>query len=240
MSLLITGAFGLLGQKLMKFFPNALHPSHDSLDIVDKNLVSKYIKENNVTQIIHAAAITSIRKCDEEKNFTWSVNVEGTQNLVTALKENSDDGYFVYISTPCVFSGQEEMYDEHATPNPVNFYGFTKSVGENIVKTMKNFLVVRTNFVAKQSWPYEKAFTDRFGNYLFSDDVAQVLFNLHSSHVTGIRHIVGNKILSMYDLAKITTPQILPMTISEYTGPHLTKNMTLNSKYLEKYPISSF
>ena len=66
MSLLITGAFGLLGQKLMKFFPNALHPSHDSLDIVDKNLVSKYIKENNVTQIIHTAAITSIRKCDEE------------------------------------------------------------------------------------------------------------------------------------------------------------------------------
>ena len=132
------------------------------------------------------------------------------------------------------------MYDEHATPNPVNFYGFTKSVGENIVKTLKNFLVVRTNFVAKQSWPYEKAFTDRFGNYLFSDDVAQVLFSLHSSHVTGIRHIVGNKILSMYDLAKITTPQILPMTISEYTGPHLTKNMTLNSKYLEKYPISSF
>ena len=239
MSILITGGSGLLGDELKKLIPECLTPSHDSLDITNKNLVSKFIKDNCIKKIIHTAAITSIRKCDDEKSLAWSVNVEGTQNLLSALKEHSKTGYFAYVSTPCVFRGDGKMYDEQSIPDPVNFYGFTKSVGENIVKTFNNYLIVRTNFVAKKSWPYEKAFTDRFGNYLFSDDVAQVLSQLFSSQETGIRHIVGNQILSMYDLAKLTTPNIQPMTIDEYVGPHLTKNMTMGSTYLKKYQISS-
>jgi len=239
MSILITGGSGLLGDELKKLIPECLTPSHDSLDITNKNLVSKFIKDNCIKKIIHTAAITSIRKCDDEKSLAWSVNVEGTQNLLSALKEHSKTGYFAYVSTPCVFIGDGKMYDEQSIPDPVNFYGFTKSVGENIVKTFNNYLIVRTNFVAKKSWPYEKAFTDRFGNYLFSDDVAQVLSQLFSSQETGIRHIVGNQILSMYDLAKLTTPNIQPMTMDEYVGPHLTKNMTMGSTYLKKYQISS-
>jgi dTDP-4-dehydrorhamnose reductase len=239
MTLLLTGGSGLLGQKLKDFLPDSLSPTHETLDITDKNLVSNYIQENNINKIIHTAAITSIRVCDDDKSLAWSVNVEGTQNLLYALKGHTKNGYFVYVSTPCVFRGDENMYDEQSIPDPVNFYGFTKSVGENIVKTCSNSLIVRTNFVAKKSWPYEKAFTDRFGNYLFSDDVAQILSQLFSSQETGIRHIVGNQILSMFDLAKLTTPDIQSMTMNEYTGPHLTKNMTLDSTYLSKTQISS-
>ena len=239
MTLLLTGGSGLLGQKLLQLLPNSLSPTHETLDITDKNMISQYIEENNVDKIIHTAAITSIRKCDNEKSLTWSVNVEGTQNLLSALKEHSKNGYFAYVSTPCVFRGDNKMYNEQSIPDPVNFYGFTKAVGENIVKTFNNYLIVRTNFVAKKSWPYEKAFTDRFGNYLFSDDVAQIFSELLSSEITGIRHIVGNQILSMYDLAKLTTPNIRSMTMNEYVGPHLTKNMTMDSTYLKKYSISS-
>jgi dTDP-4-dehydrorhamnose reductase len=239
MALLLTGGSGLLGQKLTQFLPNFLSPTHETLDITDKNMISKYIEENNVDKIIHTAAITSIRKCDDDKTLAWSVNVEGTQNLLSVLKEHTKNGYFAYVSTPCVFRGDDKMYNEQSIPDPVNFYGFTKSVGENIVKTFNNSLIVRTNFVAKKSWPYEKAFTDRFGNYLFSDDVAQIFSQLLSSKITGIRHIVGNQILSMYDLAKLTTPNIQSMTMNEYVGPHLTKNMTMDSTYLNKYKISS-
>ena len=239
MSILITGGSGLLGDELKKLIPECLTPSHDSLDITNKNLVSKFIKDNCIKKIIHTAAITSIRKCDDEKSLAWSVNVEGTQNLLSALKEHSKTGYFAYVSTPCVFRGDGKMYDEQSIPDPVNFYGFTKSVGENIVKTFNNYLIVRTNFVAKKSWPYEKAFTDRFGNYLFSDDVALILSKLFCSEIIGIRHIVGNQILSMFELAKLTTLNIQPMNMKQYVGPHLTKNMTMNSIFLKKYNISS-
>ena len=42
----------------------------------------------------------------------------------------------------------------------------------------------------------------------------------------------GEKVL--FELAKITTPNIQSMTIEEYTGPKLTMNMSLDSKILEK------
>ena len=238
MSILLTGGSGLLGTKLKEIFPECISPTHNSLDIVDKNAICKFVKENNVDKIIHTAAVTSIRKCDKNKHQTWQINVEGTHNLVTALRDNSPNGFFAYVSTPCVFRGDAQMYSEQSIPDPINFYGFTKAVSENIVKTFENSLIIRTNFVAKKSWPYAKAFTDRFGNYLFADDVATIIEQLFTSKITGIRHITGSKILSMYDLAKLTTPNIQPITINEYTGPHLTKNMTLDSIYLKKFDIS--
>ena len=42
---------------------------------------------------------------------------------------------------------------------------------------------------------------------------------------------------SMYDLAKITTPNIQKMNIDDYTGPPLTMDMSLNSKKWQKYTL---
>ena len=49
-----------------------------------------------------------------------------------------------------------------------------------------------------------------------------------------------DKIFSMYELAKITTPEIKPMTLEDYSGPHVTINMTLDSINWKKYKISKF
>jgi dTDP-4-dehydrorhamnose reductase len=132
------------------------------------------------------------------------------------------------------------MYSETSLPNPANFYSLTKLIGETIVKSLSNHLIIRTNFIGKKKWPYEKAFTDRFGTYLFADDVAIGIKEIHESKQKGIIHLVGDKIFSMYELAKITTPEIKPMTLEDYSGPHLTINMTLDSINWKKYQISKF
>ena len=100
-------------------------------------------------------------------------------------------------------------------------------------------MIIRTNFVSRKQWPYPKAFTDRFGTYLFSDQVANGIYEVIQNNLDGIIHIVGDEKISMYDLAKLTTPNIQPMTISEYSGPHLTIDMSLDSKRLKKYNIES-
>lgn len=237
MTVLITGAGGALGVELKKQFPGALCPSREDLDINDREKVLHYIKQNEIDVIIHSAAITSIRKCEDDKSLAWKTNVDGTKNLVDSLNLINKEGRFVYVSTACVFRGDQSMYTEESIPYPVNFYAITKLVGENIVRTLKNHLVVRTNFIAKKKWPYPKAFSDRFGTYLFSGDVAFGIKEIFQKEVTGIVHIVGSKVLSMYELAKMTTPDIEPMIISEYSGPHLTMNMTLDTKRWKKYEI---
>ena len=41
----------------------------------------------------------------------------------------------------------------------------------------------------------------------------------------------------MYELAKLTTPDIKPMTLEEYSGPNLTIDMTLDTEIWKKYDI---
>lgn len=238
MEILITGSSGVLGSELKKKFTNALTPNHNELDITKKEIVIDFFKKKKIDIVIHAAAITSIRKCEEEKEFTWKTNVDGTKNLVDALIQTNPNGKFIYLSTACVFDGHSEMYKESSIPYPENFYALTKLLGEQEVKKSPNYLIIRTNFTAKKKWLYPKAFTDRFGTYLFADGVAQGIQDVQKEKLTGIVHIVGDKKISIYELAKMTTPDVQPMTINDYSGPKLTMDMSLDTECWKKYKIS--
>ena len=237
MKTLITGGSGILGTELKKFFPNSLFPSHSVLDITNHEMVFDYFSKNEFDSIIHTAAMTSIRQCESEKKLSWSTNVVGTKNLIDATTEFRSNSKFIYVSTACVFDGHTGMYKESSVPHPENFYALTKLIGEQFVKNLKNHIIIRTNFVGKQKWMYPKAFTDRFGTYLFAENVASGIREIFDANIEGTIHIVGDKKLSMYDLAKISTPSIKPMTIDEYQGPSLTMDMSLETERWKKYPL---
>ena len=238
MTIFITGVTGALGTELKKLFPSSLSPTSHELDITDTKKVIDFIKNNDIDTIIHTAALTKIRPCEENKPLAWKTNVEGTKNLVEAVLESKKDIYFIYISTACVFDGHVGMYKENSIPYPENFYALTKLIGEHEVNKLSKYLIIRTNFVAKKKWPYPKAFTDRFGTYLFSEDVAKAIKEVYDSNLQGIVHITGDKKISMFELAKITTPEIQPMTIKDYSGPRLTMDMSLDTDRWKKYPIT--
>ena len=235
MKSLITGGSGILGTELKKFFPDSLFPSHSELDITNHEMVFDYFSKNEFDSIIHTAAMTSIRQCESEKKLSWDTNVVGTKNLVDATTEFRPNSKFIYLSTACVFDGHDGMYKESSIPSPENFYALTKLIGEQQIKNLKNYLIIRTNFVGKQKWMYPKAFTDRFGTYLFAENVASGIKEIFDANIEGTIHIIGDKKLSMYDLAKITTASIQPMTIDEYQGPPLTMDMSLDTERWKKY-----
>ena len=190
---LITGGSGILGKELRKYFPESLCPSHNELDITNSALVSYYFSKNDFDMIIHTAAMTSIRQCESEKNLAWKTNVDATKNLIKATSEFKPNCKFIYISTACVFDGHQGMYKESSIPNPENFYALTKLIGEQQIKNLRNYLVIRTNFVARKQWPYPQAFTDRFGTYLFADQVAYGINDILKEDMHGILHITCDK-----------------------------------------------
>jgi dTDP-4-dehydrorhamnose reductase len=237
MTILVTGGSGSLGSELQKIFPECLSPSSNDLDITNKQNIENYLKTHSIDTIIHTAAITSVRSCEENKKLAWNTNVQGTKNLVDCILKLNSKIKFVYVSTACVFDGRSGMYDEDDIPYPENFYALTKLLGEIEISHLSNFLIIRTNFVSKKPWPYPAAFTDRFGTYLFASNVAIGIKEVLNNDLSGIIHIVGDKKLSMYDLAKITTPNIQKMNINDYAGPSLTMDMSLNSKKWQKYTL---
>lgn len=236
----ITGSTGKLGNELVKVFRNALAPTRKELDITDKDAIFEYIRGNKPETIIHCAALTGIRHCEDNKDTAWRVNVEGTENLVKACEKAVDNCYFVYVSTACVFRGDRGGYVETDLPYPKNFYSLTKLLGEFIVKysTLKKWLIIRTNFVAREKWAYQKAFVDRYGTYLFTDDLARAIKTVTDSKVTGILHVCGEEKISMFELAKMTTPEVKPMSLTDYNGPPLTLDMSLNSIRIKQFKLT--
>ena len=239
MKILITGGSGALGTSLKAVFKEAYFPGHSEMDVTNADSVNKVLLEFKPDTLIHTAALVGIRECEENKEKAWSTNVEGTQNVVNGLKKLDNNCYLIYTSTACVFAGEnEKYYTEDDMPYPKNYYSLTKLCGEIATRQHKNTCIIRTNFVPKAQWKYPKAFIDRFGTYLFSDNVAMGILDVYNSKEKGIIHIAGKKRISMYDLALLAgSKNIGKMTLKDYNGPALTIDMSLSTKRWKKYDI---
>jgi len=233
MRILLTGGSGRLGREIVKLDPNIIAPPHGKLDITDRAKVQEILNIVQPEAVIHLAAYTSVASAETDRERCWRINVEGTRNMAELSTDNT---YFFYISTACVFRGDKGNYTEDDIPQPENFYGLTKLIGEIVVQQSrhKRRLIVRTNFVERAPWKYPKAFIDRFGTYLYADEVAERVLELVKKGTTGLIHVCGNEIISMYELAKRLKPDVQPWTLEEYyrenpDAARLTRDMTLKT-----------
>jgi len=241
-NILFTGGSGRLGKACKKIIPNAQYPNSAELDILNEGSINDYFLNHNIDTVIHLAAMANIPLCEENKAKAYDMNVNGTRRMLEISKINKVK-HFIYLNTACIFPGNndESMEDEDSTPNPKHYYGLTKYVAEEIAKTYDcndmKVTVVRTNFTS-MPWEYPKAFTDRFGTYLFAQGVAKGLKDVTEQKPQfPIIHICGDKKLSMYDYAIAGGSKVEPITLEEYKGTPLTKNMSLTSKYWKLYKL---
>ncbi len=203
--ILLTGGSGRLGTELQRLL-SCYAPSHSELDIADRLRCIEILREFSPEIIIHAAAYTNVKKAEEEKNKCFLTNVLGTLYLVLAAKEVGVKR-FVYLSTDAVFDGEKGDYKESDVPNPINFYSFTKLLGELIIRQeLLNFLIVRTAFRGRGKWPYETAYIDMWSSRGFLDEITpQIIEASLLMDFIGVVHIGGKK-MSNYDFAKQLDP----------------------------------
>ncbi|MBT1443955.1 SDR family oxidoreductase [Shewanella sp. JM162201] len=139
--IMVTGATGLLGRAVMK----ALLGKHQvtgtgfsraaddiiRLDLTDENAVAKAVAEIAPQVIVHCAAERRPDVSAQNPEAAKALNLSATEALCHAAKATG--AWLIYISTDYVFDGTEPPYAEDAMPNPVNFYGETKLMGEQAV-----------------------------------------------------------------------------------------------------------
>ncbi len=240
--ILITGGSGRLGKACKKIITKAQYPSSQVFDLGDEKSINDYFLGKKINTVVHFAALTGIPDCENNKAKAYDVNVLGMRRLLEAAKNNGVK-HFIYLNTACVFPGTDDelMEDEDSIPYPKHYYGLTKLLAEEIAKTYNSadfqVTIVRTNFTS-MPWEYPKAFTDRFGTYLFAQGVAKGIRDvIVEKPAQSIIHICGDRKISMYDYAKLGGSEVTAMTLADYHGPALTKNMSITSKYWRLYRL---
>jgi dTDP-4-dehydrorhamnose reductase len=148
---------------------------------------------------------------------------------------------FLYLQSACIFSWEDSPYHEDSIPNPKHYYGFTKTIAEEIIKSYDSndfkTLIARTNFTT-MPWEYEKAFTDRFWTYLFAQWVAKWMKEfLEDNRSHQIIHLCWDKKISMYEYAKLWWSNVWELTMLEYRWVWLTRDMSLISNNWHTYKI---
>lgn len=150
MRVLITGAEGLLGREVAKQFN--LSGENDvfalpkkEFDITNHSAVYVSFKRYSPDLVINTAAFTNVDSAEENRMLAFDINAIGPLFLAESCYENKS--IFVHISTDYVFSGNDCGNDENSKIfEPVNHYGFTKLLGEKLIKEFpQEYYVIRTS-----------------------------------------------------------------------------------------------
>ncbi|MFX1277696.1 MAG: sugar nucleotide-binding protein, partial [Promethearchaeota archaeon] len=80
--ILFTGGSGLLGGEIKKLLPDVNYPSSSEFNVINFNQMDDYLKNLDITLIIHAAAFTSPPRIDQNPEKAIDVNIIGTSNIV--------------------------------------------------------------------------------------------------------------------------------------------------------------
>ena len=110
-----------------------------TLDITDAGQVRSVIEAVRPTHLVHLAAIAAVSSAQRNIRQIWTVNLDGTLNVVFALAEASPDCRFIYCSSAQVYGASFRTgrpLDESAPLDPVNPYGASKAAGDLMIGQM--------------------------------------------------------------------------------------------------------
>ncbi len=158
--LLIFGANGMLGQRIVEFysFINAFEVLGSSVedkpffnkaayirsDLTNRNEIKKIVHDFCPDFIINAAAFTNVDLSESERENAWKINVKGVEYLAESARVI--DAHLIHFSTDYIFDGKDGPYLEKDIPNPLGYYARTKLASENALKISGiKYTIIRTN-----------------------------------------------------------------------------------------------
>ncbi len=270
MRLLITGASGLLGGNVLGRVPadwevvavTHRHPLTSAspririvnADLTDPEAVLALDAYGPFDAIIHAAALTNVEQCEQDKPLANLLNVEMSRSIAQFAQQRGIQA--ILISTDHFFDGITGNYDELALPTPINYYAQTKFEAEACFqKNTAPVTIVRTNFFGwniqpKQDlagWIVEslrnhtpiRLFTDVFFSPLLVTILVDRLVDILNRKLTGVINVAASDGCSKYafgvrlaELFNLNQGLITPISIkdSDLKVPR-PNNMTLNTNY---------
>lgn len=231
MTVLITGSSGFIGTNLSIFFKKKKikflgvdknknkylkFKELKTLDLLEYNILEKFIKNNRIKYIIHLAAIPGFVKCYNNPDDAFKNNVNATFNLMILAKKYNVKKFILASS----------MGVDNFKRNP-SMYGLTKYICELTAKTFQsnyaqNIVVLKLsnvfgpyslhktsvvhefikNIILKKKIKIHKTGTQQ-RDFIYVKDVCRKIYSVLNNSKNTKVNINTNKYLSIINLKKI-------------------------------------
>lgn len=222
-TLLITGAYGQLGDACVKFLKNnynitlsGVSPSDGGvhLDIRSKSSIKKVLSDIDPDVILNLAALTDVDGCELDPQQAKDINFSGVKNLCRDFS-----GHFIQISTDYVFDGKSGPYSEEDEPNPKSVYGKTKLFADNwLLDNYSKSTIIRTNVLYSYTkrtkasflkWVVDslndnqniKVVNDQWNNPTWTESLSSVIYKIIDNQAFDLYHYGDRDILNRFDFS---------------------------------------
>ena len=247
----VTGKNGQLGWELQQSSLNDskgfdfLFVGREELDLTTPSSILPFFEKYKPSYFINCAAYTAVDKAETDQETAYTVNAESVS--MVAQQCNLNNCVLISISTDYVFDGNGvEPYKTETPTNPVNYYGYTKWLGEKLaLENNPQTIIIRT------SWVYSehgnnfvktmlrlmkertelKVVSDQIGCPTYAADLAEGILHIiqllqsGQTHF-GIYHFSNSGVISWFEfatairnMAKLDNCTVLPQSSAAYPTP---------------------
>lgn len=220
---LVLGATGQVGRCLGRLLEDACFLTSAELDLSVPEQIRESIVRRAPDFIVNAAAYTAVDQAETHTELAVTVNGHAVGEIAAAAAEL--DVPLIHFSTDYVFSGREPTpYRESDVPEPVNAYGRSKLLGEQLIEAagLNAYWILRcswvfsefgTNFVrtmlrlSRAGTNPLRVVSDQKGRPTYAGDIASAVARLlerwSAGHPapSGIYHCTSNGACSWYQFA---------------------------------------
>ena len=256
---IITGAAGLIGQYFVRNAPRwasgwEVHAlSRADLDLTDSTAVERAWRAIKPDAVIHCAAMSRTKDCEQQPELARRINVEATAHLARLSK----DIPFIFLSSGEVFDGAGSWYQESDRPEPINTYGKNKLEAERYVLQNPGHTAVRIVLTAGTSRHGNRSFVEDMcqavkngGNVTLYDDefrcplpasvIARAMWELLDRKQPGLYHLGGRERLSRWEIGQALLPwypelrgRLLQGSSRDHQGAPRPADLSLNCDKLQ-------
>ena len=221
---LILGASGLLGSKLLNFFPDShgtffsnISNGKANMNFLDVNNLENFnfllemIKPNVV---INCTGLTNVDECDNFPEKSWKLNTWLPLQIAKMCSVRSVK--YIHISTDHFKNLSGTKLKENDSLVPINQYGYSKLNSELFIQLMARYsMIVRANFfhfnlhspttfldhllVGVKKETVFKSFSDVLFTPISTFQLATYIHKLVEIDFAGVINISSTEVLSKYD-----------------------------------------
>ncbi len=236
--ILVTGASGLLGNKIVSYAVQNGHEVYSAyqknpprvgtpllLDLTEATHVEKAVSKALPDAIINSAAMTDVDMCEQQPDLARRVNSIAVSHLANSAKVYNV--FLIQVSTDYVFDGEKGLYTETDLPSPVNEYGRSKLEGEEMAKLAgdDSWAVARASVVYGWGRPQRsnaatyvhdrltkgeqiKMVKDQFCSPTYNDNLARMVLEIAEKKLPGVLNTSGASRVNRYDFAVLLAKRL--------------------------------